>query len=190
MGMRCRKQRLYGKLPINNLWEVHLDLELWLRIVKVARMYKCSLSWITRYCTFRLARKKNLNMRKVMKIHSQKIITIQKESDHHRHIMCLYGNDEKLLRIAAMQLEVTVSQLIRLALYWFLPKLENKLAKWEHIYYHGTKICQYLSHNRKNILKIPSSDQFTHQKWSKKQWWNPPLTVIPIPYKEDFEAKD
>ncbi|MDH4199833.1 MAG: hypothetical protein OEV66_05555, partial [Spirochaetia bacterium] len=70
-------------------------------------------------------------MLKAMKIHSNTVKAREKSAQqYHRHIMCLYGDDEKLIRLAAMRLGITVSHLIRMALYWFLPKLENFFVKW------------------------------------------------------------
>jgi len=184
-GMKCRKQRKYHKLEIASVWEVRLDTKLWTRIVKAAneRGSRCTFSWITRYCVFRLVRKKNLHMRKAMKIHSNKVKTSHKTAiKHHRHMLCLYGHDEKLLRLTAMQLDVTVSHLIRLALEWFLPKLENKTVKWHQIFYHGTKICRYFDHSREILYKMPNKDCIFYDKWSENEWWGRPKTIIQIPY--------
>lgn len=183
--MVCRKQRRYFKLEISSLWEVHLDTVLWKRIVLLANRHNSSFTWITRYCVFRLARKKNLYMRNAMKIHSNKIKSLQKNVPLHRHLICLYGDDEKLLRMAAIQLGITVSHMIRIALHWFLPKLENKTAKWEHLYYHGTKICRHFSLKRTNTFKIPFMDHITYEKWSFNDWWNRPEITIRIPYHDD-----
>jgi len=182
--MRCLRQNKYSKLEISSLWEVHLEEDLWQKIKIVAKEHKASFSWITRYCVFRLARKKNLSMRKAMEIHNKKIKIHQKSVTHHRHLMCLYGSDEKLLRIAAMQLGMTVSQMIRLALHWFLPKLEKKITKWEHIYYHGTKICQHLSLTRSIQWKFPIKDLIQYQPWAYTAWWNRPTITLPIPYRD------
>lgn len=96
--------------------------------------------------------------------------------------MCLYGDDEKLLRVAAMELGITVSQFIRLALHWFMPKIENNTVRWEHIFYHGTKICRKTSLRRTKLLKIPMMDLIVYKKWSREYWWNLPEVTIPIPY--------
>jgi hypothetical protein len=42
------------------------------------------------------------------------------EGEIHRHLMCLYGDDEKLIRVAAMDLGITMSAFIRLALEFYL----------------------------------------------------------------------
>jgi hypothetical protein len=69
-------------------------------------------------------------------------------------MMCLYGEDEKLLRIAAMELNMTVSHLIRLAIYRYLPKVEKETFDWRFIYYYGTRICRYLDITRVNQKKF------------------------------------
>lgn len=181
--MKCNKQMRFYRIPVACLWEVHLEPQLWNRVQKAAEGRGCTYSWITRYCVFRLARKKNLRMLEAMKIHSYKVKARQKfAQQYHRHMMCLYGDDEKLIRMAAMQLGVTVSHLIRMALYWFLPKVESFFVKWQEIYYHGTKICRYLSPTRVNILKLPFYDKLFYEKWSPDQWWKRPWVTIPIPY--------
>jgi len=183
--MKCRKQRKSYRLEIASLWEVRLELDLWKRVVRVAREHKCSYSWITRYCVFKLVRREVLNTELVSPENSKSIameIHSNKNTPLHRHILCLYGDDEKLLRIAAMQLGLTVSRMIRLALQQYLPTIEKKTAKWEHIFYHGAKICKYFDHKRANILKMPFTDRIFYTKWSPREWWKRPEVTIPIPY--------
>ena len=181
--MVCRKQFRFHKIPISNLWEVHLDVETWDRMKKAAYLRNCSFSWISRYCVFRLARKKSLKMHSAMEILSKEVKTKHKNSkSYHRHIICLYGDDEKLLRITAMQLNMTVSHLIRFALTWFLPKMESKLFDNRHIYYYGTKICRYLDLSRKTQLKLPFYDTIFYTKWPIESWWRRPYPFIPIPF--------
>jgi hypothetical protein len=43
--------------------------------------------------------------------------------DMHRHMICLYGEDEKLIRLAAIELGLTLSAFIRLALELYLDAL-------------------------------------------------------------------
>ena len=54
MGMKCRRQKKYRNQDIASLWEVHLNVELWKRVVDAANAKECSFTWITRYCLFRL----------------------------------------------------------------------------------------------------------------------------------------
>jgi hypothetical protein len=181
--MKCKKQFRFHKIPIANLWEVHLDIKLWKRLCIAALDRGCSISWITRYCVFRIARKRVKKMPFAMKIHSNELKNTHHQAEkYHRHILCLYGDDEKLLRLTAMQLGVTVSHLIRLALYWFLPKVEKMRVDWNQIYYHGTRICRFLDISRKNMHKIPFYDTLFYTKWPIESWWKRPRYTLPIPY--------
>jgi hypothetical protein len=90
-----------GRLHIANVWEVHLDFETWGRLRSAAEKQKCTYSWISRYCVFRLIRKKNIRMHKAMEFHSNNLRKMVKNnSEYHRHLLCLYGEDEKLLTLA------------------------------------------------------------------------------------------
>lgn len=51
----------------------------------------------------------------------------------HRHMLCLYGADEKLIRLAAMELGLTMTALVRLALQLFLPFLAMEKHSWGRV---------------------------------------------------------
>ena len=123
--MRCRKQPPF-KIPekIANVWDVLLDYELWERI-KLAKMdSKTSYSWVVRYCVFTLIKKINAQGGSfATDIHSKPQCSRQ---DGHRLQLCLYGNDEKILRIAAISLNKSISELIRLALKLYLHRFIKK----------------------------------------------------------------
>lgn len=175
--MRCIKQKKYCRLPIDNVWEVHLDQGVWSRIVDVAAYYRCSFSWITRYCVFCLVREENIIEGEALKIHSENIKTIyKKRTNCHRHLMCLYGDDEMLLRITAMRLNITVSHLIRIAIHCLLPKIEHKKVAWDEIFFYGLKICRHINFKRTNLHKMPFIEQLFYEKWPPEMWWNLPLT--------------
>jgi len=129
--MICRKQLPYLEkrgTPISNLWEIRLSPKLWARVIFAARSKNVSYSWIVRYCVFRLAKRKCLRMFPAMENLSRKIRENQPRAEKcHRHMLCLYGADEKLLRLRALQLGITVSMMVRLALEWFLFKIEKSI---------------------------------------------------------------
>ncbi len=71
-------------------------------------------------------------MRPAMEIHSKAVKMRHSSADsHHRHMLCLYGDDERLLRFTALKLNMSVSHLIRFALEWFLPILEEARIEQE-----------------------------------------------------------
>lgn len=125
--MKCYKQPRFmeGKpIQVSNILEVRLAPIHWNRVKLCAWQRRRTYSTITRYCVLKLARKSAL--RWSPKLHAatksvQRGLNIAQ--DMHRHMMCLYGEDEKLIRLAAMDLGLTITAFVRLALERYLPVL-------------------------------------------------------------------
>ena len=125
--MKCRKQPPF-KIPeeIQNTWEVILDLETWDKIKNVRKQTRSTYSWVVRACVFRLLYKfRQPVFRRAMENHSPQIAN---RTTGHRFQLCLYGDDEKILRLAAFELGSSVSALIRLALDLYLSHFFRKAA--------------------------------------------------------------
>jgi hypothetical protein len=94
--MKCKKQFRFHKLPIANLWEVHLEKEIWERLRQAAYLKKCSFSWISRYCVFRILRRKNFKISHAMEILSKEV-----KKNHHSsittHFLIIYFTQNGLL---------------------------------------------------------------------------------------------
>ncbi len=125
--MKCLRQPkfLAGRtVRIANLWEVHLSSRYWQRIQTIALLRRRTYSTVTRFCVLRLARKCTLRWTKKL---GQAFVASKRkhqlENAKHRHMLCLYGDDEKIIRLAAMELGVTVSAFVRLALELYLDLL-------------------------------------------------------------------
>ncbi len=122
--MICRTQpNFLADKPdrITELWEVRVPRSLWLRIKAIALQKKVTFSQITRYCSFVLAERSSLRMsRALQKLVMADRMAYREAENLHRHMVCFYGEDVRILRLAAMQLGVTVSCLIRVALHIYL----------------------------------------------------------------------
>ncbi|MBX3723535.1 MAG: hypothetical protein KF713_16950 [Turneriella sp.] len=125
--MQCKRQPgfLQDKpVQISHLLEVRLAPAHWNQIQRVARRRRRTFSTVTRYCTLRLARK--CSLRWTAKL-DQTFTAVRQgfvpAEEQHRHLMCLYGEDEKIIRLAAMELGLTISAFVRLALELYLPCL-------------------------------------------------------------------
>jgi len=125
--MQCRRQpRFLANKPvqITNVWELRLALPQWNRVRLIAQKRGKTYSTIARYCVLRLARKCSLRWTPRLKAARA---TVKRElaqnQTRHRHMLCLYGDDEKLLRLAAMDLGLTVTSFARLALELYLDSL-------------------------------------------------------------------
>lgn len=125
---------LSGEL-IDYVWEVNIDRYLWQRVKKVAVDSDMTYSQVSRSALFMLYTdyfQKGVNLhseerRELRKVHQPEHKEYLKTVKRHRHVVCLYGKDEHLIRLMALQLGITVSALIRLALRMYLERvLENK----------------------------------------------------------------
>jgi hypothetical protein len=128
-------------------------------------------------------RRHPLKMNIAMEKRSNYLKILSKERNPlHRHMLCLYGEDEKLLRMAAMNLNITVSHFNRIAIYQFLPDIEQLKVTWHHIYYRGTKICRYLDLTIQNKLQMHFTWHIFYTKWPSSSWWKRPCNQIPMAY--------
>lgn len=125
--MKCHRQPqflLKKGVQIASLLEIRLAPRHWNRIRIAAWQRGTTYSTVTRFCVFRLARKCALQWTprlRVAKSGVEQGITVAQGL--HRHLLCLYGDDEKLIRLAAMDLGVTLTMFVRLAIEMFLDAL-------------------------------------------------------------------
>jgi len=138
--MKCTKQPrflLNRPVQITNILEVHLDKKQWQSIAAIARKRRKTFSTVTRFCVLRLARKTHLAWTsRLQKCHSDARLRFSRAksmAEIHRHRMCLYGEDEKLIRLAAMDLGLTLSGFIRLAIELYLTMLAVEKHSPRHI---------------------------------------------------------
>jgi hypothetical protein len=125
--MRCNKQPRFLEdkpVAIAHILEVRLAPLHWNRIKFTAARRRRTYSTITRYCTLRLARKCSLHWTRLLRQKTHDVAHgLRIAQNLHRHMMCLYGEDEKIIRLAAMELGLTLTAFVRLALELYLPSL-------------------------------------------------------------------
>src|SRR5688572_11967692 len=125
--MLCNRQPRFLEdkpIRITHLLEIRLAPIHWNRIKYTAWARSRTYSTITRYCVLRLARKCSLRWTEPLRratVGVQDGIAVAREM--HRHMMCLYGDDEKIIRLAAIELGLTITALVRLALELYLRTL-------------------------------------------------------------------
>lgn len=179
--MKCRRQPpfLKGKpTPIEDIWEVHLIAAIWKKLTQIAKQRKVSYSTVARYCVFRLVEQKNLKMTEVLQeMHTQNKVRQAQEKAAHRHLMCLYGEDVVLLRLAAIRLRISVSALIRLALVLYLPYLamenrSNGIVNPEELFFLGIKRWLRIEQTELHLQGLPVIHQFTFSMFLPWQWWS------------------
>ncbi|MDH5717455.1 MAG: hypothetical protein OEZ22_07425 [Spirochaetia bacterium] len=168
--MKCRKQPLWAKAKINNVWEVRIDLLTWEKIIYTAKKRKKTYSWIVRYCVFSLLKVKNLRWTKRMQNLNQELKYNLKEKKH-RHMLCLYGQDEILLRNSALILGVSVSKMIRLAIAVYIDRVLNGMTSNSNLFWQGIKIyskIKYFRSMRENYIAMVFHN---YKKFLIEEYW-------------------
>lgn len=149
--MLCRKQPRFLQhkgLPITHLLEIRVAPVHGNQIQLANRQRRRTYSTLTRYCSLRLARKCSLRWTsKLRQKHATVVQDIAEAQEFHRHLMCLYGDDVKLIRLAAMELGLTLSAFVRLAIELYLPVLAmEKHSRWfvsnEDLTWEGIRFIQ------------------------------------------------
>ncbi len=183
--MKCTKQPAFleGKpTPITDVWEVRLPQPLWQRIRATAKAHRTTFSTITRLCVFELAERSSLRMRAAFTNMAKTNSTECKVGDLHRHMVCFYGEDVLLVRMAAMRLGITVSAFIRLALKLYLrhfaaefhSKQPRVQITREMIFWRGIKRWISIAVTAVNEFSIPSVRNYTFLSFPPEERWGWP----------------
>ena len=135
--MKCSRQPKFLEhkpVQITHLLEIRLAPRQWNRVKIYAEQRRRTYSTITRYCVLKLARKCTLRWSPKLHISLKKVRDGAKAVQAmHRHMMCLYGDDEKLIRLAAMDLGITLTAFVRLAIELYLPLLAMEKRNYRPI---------------------------------------------------------
>ncbi len=131
----------YQKTPVHVdfILEIRLSQEVWHKVVKLSRIRGTSYSWVVRYALFRFIKRKNIQnfsgitifppldwrlpSRRYERLNER--VKMERPNAHlkHRHRLCLYGEDELFIRLAAARLRCTMTHLVRLALEIYLDQV-------------------------------------------------------------------
>lgn len=136
------------EIQISNILEARLAPSQWNRIKIAAWQRRKTYSTITRYCVLKLARKTTLKWTTKLRQTTQGVeqgLNIAK--DMHRHLVCLYGEDEKLIRLAAIELGLTLTAFIRLAIELYLQTLamvnrNQRFVSNDHLTWEGIRFTE------------------------------------------------
>ena len=174
--------------PIQNVWEVKIQQDVWEKIQSLAQTKEVTYSWIVRFCVFRAIttnKKPDFDVENPTATGAisasagvpENETLDDPEKKLHRHKLCLYGEDEKLLRISAMEQGITVSAFIRLCLDQFLGTIEN--VEYAELFSKGIKLGKEYNvriHYRSHALRCGFPSLIMHHvvKFSQKEWWKVP----------------
>ena len=157
---------------------MHLIAATWQKLTLIAKQRKVSYSTVARYCVFRLIEQKELKMNEAwLDLHAQNRASLAEENAIHRHLVCLYGEDVVMLRLAAIRLRISVSALIRLALVLYLPTLamenhSSRTVNSEELFYLGIKRWLRIEQTELHMHGLPVIHQFTFSMFLPWHWWS------------------
>jgi hypothetical protein len=181
--MKCMRQPrfLLGRaVQIANLIEVHLPAQQWRAIVQLARKRGWTFSMMSRFCVLRLAGKTRLEWTtRLREAHDEaklRISIARAAGEVHRHLMCLYGDDEKLIRVAAMDLGITLSAFVRLALELYLNFLAmEKHSKWyvtdAHLVENSIRLVEQMTIFASKAGPFPLLHELHSWHWELESYW-------------------
>jgi hypothetical protein len=181
--MKCLRQPKFLQdkpVQIANLIEVHIAAPQWRAIVKLARARGWTFSMMTRFCVLRMASKTRIEWTTRLKEAHDKaklrISIARAKSEVHRHMLCLYGDDEKLIRVAAMDLGITMSAFIRLALELYLHLLAmEKHSKWyvtdAHLVENSIRLVEHMTIFASKAGPFPLLHELNSWHWELESYW-------------------
>ncbi len=178
--MQCRKQPrfLEGKpIQITHLLEIRLAPIHWNRIKLAAWQRRRTYSTITRYCVLRLARKCSLRWNPKLRHVAVGVKDgLARAQDIHRHTMCLYGDDEKIIRLAAMELGLTITAFVRLAIELYLQTLamekrNSRFVSNAHLTWEGIRFVETIQIFAVNGGSRPFYRNLTCENFDIESYW-------------------
>ncbi len=122
-SMIHRSQYRAGRLQIHSVLEIRLCKETWKKIRQISCDRKKSYSWVVRYALFRAIKRKNPAEMFSRGLHEKARNRRFEAALKHRHRLCLYGEDEIYIRLAAARLRCTMTHLVRMALEFYLERI-------------------------------------------------------------------
>ena len=185
--MQCRSQPqfLVGRpCQVTDVWEVRLPENLADMMREAATKRRCSYSSITRYCAFRLAEKENLKWRLLISKAREEIRrTGSSATPKYRHMVCFYGQDIRLVKLAALALDISVSEFIRIALWLYLPRIVMDNHNRRHVsdaelFWLGIKRWLCIPLSALNNAQQPTLRRFLFSAFPPTHWW-PPARHLP-----------
>lgn len=115
-----------AKATITGVFEILIPDELWQKIeLAHTKHFKLTYSWVTRYSLGRmLSRKTFWNRAKFLSLKRRDKNFSKARESSHRHTICLYEEDQQLLKSLSAELQVDISLLVRIAVMWYLEEFD------------------------------------------------------------------
>lgn len=162
---------IQAKATITGEVEVRLPQQLYASLMQAVLNLETTMSWVTRYCVFKLIRSSTFSeVTQYDLTVAEDKEEVANEENFHRHVLCLYGRDEELIKMAASELGWTKSRLVRVALRLYLSELSNDHSA-DNLKKYGTKIVKKIEIRMTNNGFWPESSVFMYKLFEGSDWW-------------------
>lgn len=165
------------------IWDLRVDTNLMAKIRLASKKTGRSMSWVVRYCVFRLARKKIVDVKSMQTIAEK--LREKKQGDPTpsqklcRLNVCLYADDERLFSELKYRFRLTTTMVIRIALTRYLDILiEGKVPEWRFFWY-GIKFIACHETNYSTTPGFPVVDFHNKKFLRPNDYWDPPQGPLP-----------
>lgn len=165
------------------IWDLRLNQQLMEKVKLASQKTGKSMSWIVRYCVFRLARKRVIN-HNAMKNMAEALREKNQPNPTPSHKLCrlnvcLYADDERLFCELKYRFRLTTTMVIRIALVRYLDSLINgKIPQWRLFWYGIKFVAQHVT-NYSTSPGFPVMDFHSKKFLRIEDYWNPPDGILP-----------
>ncbi|MDW8305554.1 MAG: hypothetical protein RML34_00595 [Leptospiraceae bacterium] len=169
---------------MTGIWEVLLHPCLMAKVRRAAEINKVSMSWVVRYCVFRLARKRVVHMEKLHELAESLREKNQEEPLPARRLcrlnVCLYGDDERLFCELKYRFRLTTTMVVRIALVRYLDLLlEGRVPYWR-LFWYGIKFVVRHRSCYSAPAGFPIVDFHIREFFDYGDYWGVPLGGMPF----------
>ncbi|MCS6985183.1 MAG: hypothetical protein NZM25_08700 [Leptospiraceae bacterium] len=163
------------------LWDLRLNPALMAKLRQAATKSNTSMSAVVRFCAFKLARKKVVDLNKMREMaHKLK----EKNSTPSRELcrinVVLHGDDERLFCELKYRFGLTTSMVLRIALVRYLDSfLSGRIPYWR-LFWYGTKLVARHKCYYSTVVGIPIMDFHSKELFSPEDYHCKPSGELPM----------
>ncbi len=177
--MRLKNEKNPSK-SIHDIWEVRLDKKIIERLRRLAIQRRTTMSWLARYCIFKLVHKKKIHINKFHEMVDEFRADRPPFRELGRFYICFYGDDILWVKMKAGQLGVTVSMLVRVALLRYIDSLEGvqRVPAWR-LFWYGLKFNKTVDIHRQRNHRSLVKEFLISRSFSLEDFWGIPAAPLP-----------